>query len=120
MQFGYVVHHGLNAFNLIVDGECGVVVVFQVDEEDGGNVFADDEVDGVFPVEVKAQTVVVTTLDVVVEHVEHGRIGDVFADGLLVVGDDVDTQRGGEVFAWHPDAVLVVVTFLDAEAAGIG
>ena len=54
LELGFVVHHGLHAFDVLVDGEGGVVVVFEVDEEYRREVFCDGEVEGVLPVHVEA------------------------------------------------------------------
>ena len=84
LQLGDIVDHGLHPVDGFINGEGGVVVVFEVDKQYGADVLGDDEIDGVLPVDIEAQTVVVATLSVVVECVEQRCIGDVFPDGLTV------------------------------------
>ena len=67
LEFGHVVDHGFHALDGLIDGEGGVVVVFEMDKEYRGEVFGDGEVEVVFPVHVQAQAVVVAMLGVVVE-----------------------------------------------------
>ena len=54
LELGHVVDNSLYAFDGLIDEEGSVVVVFQMDEEDGRQVFGDVKVDGVFPVYIEA------------------------------------------------------------------
>ena len=67
LELGHVVDDGLYPFNGLIDGEGGVVVVFQVDEQYRPDVFGDDKVDGVLPVDVKGQAVVVAALYIIIK-----------------------------------------------------
>ena len=49
LKFGHIVDHGLHAFDFLVYGEGGVVVVFEVDEDYGRQESGNGEVDVVFP-----------------------------------------------------------------------
>ena len=62
LKLGHVVDNGLHAFDSLMDGEGGVMVVFQVDEQYRPDVFGDDEVKGVLPIDIEGQTIVVATL----------------------------------------------------------
>ena len=115
LEFGHVVDHGLHAFDVIVYGECGIVVVFEVDEENRADVLGNHKIKGVFPVDIYRQTVVIMALYIIVKGVEQRGIGDVLANGTLVVDDEVHADGGGNVLARDPDAILVVIAFLHAE-----
>ena len=54
LKFGHIINHGFHAFDGLVNREGGVVVVFHVDKQYGCQVFADDEIDSVLPVDIKA------------------------------------------------------------------
>ena len=86
LELGHVVDHGLHAFDVIVYGECGIVVVFEVDEENCADVFGNHKIKGVFPVDIYRQTVVIMALYIIVKGVEQRGIGDVLANGSLIVG----------------------------------
>ena len=120
LKFGHIVDHGLYTLNCFIDGEGGVVVVFEMDEEYGRQELGNVEVDGVLPIHVEAQPIVIAAFKVIVEGVKHRGVVDAFADGLLVIDDDVDADGGCDVLAWDPRTVLVVVAFLDAKAALVG
>ncbi len=70
LELGYIVNHGLHTFDVFVDGEGGVVVVFQVDKENRADVFGDYKIDGVLPIDIEGQMVVVIAFYIIVKGVE--------------------------------------------------
>ena len=120
LKLGHIVDHCLYTFNGFIDGEGGVVVVFQVDEQYRSDVFGNDKVEGVFPVDIEAKSVVIAALYIIIKGVEHRGVGDAFADGPLVIDNGIHADGRGDVLSWNPDAVLVIIAFLDAEATFIG
>ena len=117
LKLGHIVDHGLHAFNSFINRKGGIMVIFQVDEQYRPDVFGDDKVDGVLPVDIKAQAVVIAALYIIIKGVEHRGVGDVFADGPLVIDNGIHADGRGDILSRNPDAVLVVIAFLDTETA---
>ena len=91
LKLGHVAYHGLYAFDFLVHREGGVVVVFEVHKQRGGQESVDGKVNGVFPVDINGYEVVVAAFYVIVESVEHRAVFDVLTYGLLVVDAYIDT-----------------------------
>ena len=120
LKLGHVGDHSLYTFNGFIDGEGGVVVIFQVEEQYRSDVFGDDKVESVLPVDVEAKSVVIAALYIIIKGVEHRGVGDAFTNGPLVIDDCIHTDGRGNVLSRNPNAVLVIIAFLDAEATFVG
>ena len=120
LELGHVVDHGLHAFDFFVDREGGVVVIFEVYKEYRADVLGNHKVDGVFPIDIYGQTVVIVAFNIIEKGVKHSGVGDALAYGTLVVDDDVHANGWSDVLTRNPNAVLVVVAFLHTESTFVG